>query len=98
MKRPVKERTLPSTIFFRTGAILFYITAVPIRLFVDIPILFAIGYTCAALLGVFGMGAAMFIVATNMDSQLLRQGDEYRKAQQRKKNMKKKKAEETEES
>lgn len=70
MKPPVKKRTAPSKLIFILGAVMFYITAIPISLWVDNPLIFALGYTCSIGLFLIAFIAALYIRLLNLDDYI----------------------------
>lgn len=98
MKQPVKKRMAPSQLFFNIGAVLFLITAVPIKVFVSHPVIFVVGYSCSAILFIIAFAVALIIRIYNMDDEILKQHDDRLAMLKRKKNKEKKMSGETEES
>lgn len=85
MKPPVKKRTAPSKIIFIQGAVVFFITAIPISVWVDNPIIFSLGYTCSFGLFLIAAILAFYIRWNNLDDYLNNEADRQMKARRNKK-------------
>lgn len=81
---PKPKRVLPSDKLFWVGSVIFYCTAVPIMLYVDHPFLFAVGCLCSFAIFLFCFIIAFFIKYFNMDDQLERDYERYRKEMEKK--------------